>query len=173
LTAEYAAIPNEMRSVAEFFGEQFLRDVDETSFFANLAEIRGSCGDRAVLRAIHFFGDNERVARQTAALERGDFTGFLDEIRKSGRSSALYLQNVFSGANPKEQGVSLALALSEKLLAAKGGAWRVHGGGFAGTIQAFVPSNMIDEYVTAMEAVFGAGACHLLSIRPVGGIEIT
>lgn len=172
LTGEYAAIPSEMRLVAEQFGKRFLREVDEGAFWARLPAVRERCGDRAALRAIHFFGDNSRAAAQAAALRRGDFPAFLALVTESGRSSAVNLQNVFACSEPQDQGLSIALAVSETLLAGRG-AWRVHGGGFAGTIQAFVPLELVEEYRDRMESLFGQGACHLLSIRPVGGAELT
>ena len=125
-----------------------------------------------LLRAFHFYGDNARVPRQVAALRAGDFETFKALVIESGRSSFMYLQNVYTCKNPDEQGLSLALAMSEHLLAGRG-AWRVHGGGFAGTIQSFVPDDLLEAYRERMESVFGAGSCHVLSIRPVGGVEIT
>lgn len=172
LTHEYAAIPVDMGLVAAYFGKQLLREVDSDMFFAKLAAVRQSCGDRAVLRAIHFFADNERVRRQTQALREGDIAQFLQLVVASGRSSQSCLQNVFACSDPQHQGLSLALALSERMLAGDG-AWRVHGGGFAGTIQAFVPNTEVDEYVALMERVFGANCCYRLSVRPCGGVEIT
>lgn len=171
LTDEYAAVRKEMESVAEHLGKSVLREVDETEFMNNIADIRSACGDRAVLRAIHFYGDNARVDKQAAALKRGDFDSFKKYIIESGRSSYMYNQNVFSCKKSAEQPVSLALSLSEKLLDGCG-AWRVHGGGFAGTIQAFVPLDKLDEYKDLMEGVFGSGSCYILSVRPVGGIEL-
>ncbi|WP_312645219.1 galactokinase family protein [Hydrogenoanaerobacterium sp.] len=171
LTGDYADIPAEMKQVAALCGKQVLREVDEKVFYENLPKIRKEAGDRAALRAIHFFGDNERAKEEADALKAGDFETFKKIIIASGQSSFNYLQNVFTTKNPSEQGISLALAISEKLLAGKG-AWRVHGGGFAGTIQAFVPIGMLDEYKAEMEKVFGADTCHVLSIRPVGGIKV-
>lgn len=171
LTDEYAAVRKEMESVAEHLGKNVLREVDETEFMNNIADIRSACGDRAVLRAIHFYGDNARVDKQAAALKCGDFDSFKKYIIESGRSSYMYNQNVFSCKKSAEQPVSLALSLSEKLLDGCG-AWRVHGGGFAGTIQAFVPLDKLDEYKDLMEGVFGSGSCYILSVRPVGGIEL-
>lgn len=171
LTGEYAAITVEMKSVARFFGRDYLREVDENEFYRRLPEIRNMLGDRPALRTMHFFGDNERVLRQTGALRDGDFVRFKELIIESGRSSYDMLQNVFAASAPNEQGLSVALALSERLLAGRG-AWRVHGGGFAGTIQAFVPDNILGEYRALMESVFGAGSCYELIIRPVGGVEV-
>lgn len=172
LTDDYAAAPAEMRSVARVFGKEVLRQVDPNLFYANLAKVRESCSDRAILRAFHFFGDNDRVPLERAALEKGDFQEFLRLIIESGRSSYMYLQNVYTCKNPAQQGLSLALAISERLLAGKG-AWRVHGGGFAGTIQCFVPDALLESYRETLESVFGPESCHVLSIRPVGGVHVT
>lgn len=171
LTGDYAVIPVEMKSVARLLGAEVLRDADEGEFWNRLGELRQKVGDRAVLRAMHFFSDNRTAQEEAALLKAGDFDGFKEKIIASGRSSATRLQNVFACSNPSEQGLSLALAVSEKLLAGKG-AWRVHGGGFAGTIQAFVPVEMLEEYRSAMEAVFGEGTCHVLSIRSAGGVQV-
>lgn len=171
LTGDYAAIPVEMKSVARLLGAEVLRDADEGEFWNRLGELRQKVGDRAVLRAMHFFSDNRTAQEEAALLKAGDFDGFKEKIIASGRSSATRLQNVFACSNPSEQGLSLALAVSEKLLAGKG-AWRVHGGGFAGTIQAFVPVEMLEEYRSAMEVVFGEGTCHVLSIRSAGGVQV-
>ena len=171
LTGDYAAIPVEMKSVARLLGAEVLRDADDGEFWNRLGELRQKVGDRAVLRAMHFFSDNRTAQEEAALLKAGDFDGFKEKIIASGRSSATRLQNVFACSNPSEQGLSLALAVSEKLLAGKG-AWRVHGGGFAGTIQAFVPVEMLEEYRSAMEAVFGEGTCHVLSIRSAGGVQV-
>ena len=171
LTYEYAAIRIEMESVARYFGKNVLREVDESEFKKNIPELRSELGDRAVLRAIHFFGDNSRVIKEVEALRNNDFESFKAYVIESGDSSYKYNQNVFAPKQADVQPVSVALALSEKIL--KGaGAWRVHGGGFAGTIQAFVPNGMLGEYKAEMEAVFGEGSCYVLSIRPVGGVEI-
>jgi len=168
LTEEYAAIPCEMKAAAAVFGKPYLREVAEEDFYAKIAEVRAAAGDRAVLRAIHFFADDKRVGRQVAALKNDDFYQFRELIIESGRSSDMYLQNVFAASHPQEQSVSIVLALCERLLAGKG-AWRVHGGGFAGTIQAFVPNYMLEEMKDTMEKAIGAGACHIMNIRPVGG----
>ena len=172
LTAEYAAIFDEMRRVSGFFGKQYLREVDEEAFYQRLPEARLVAGDRAVLRAIHFFNENALVPRMARALEEGDFPAFLEMSIRSGRSSFTCLQNVSAASNAQEQGVPVALALSEMLLAGRGGAWRVHGGGFAGTIQAFVPGALLPAYRERMSAVFGPDACHVLTIRPVGGVVV-
>lgn len=171
LTDDYAAIRGEMESVAELFGKKVLREVDEQEFKNNIPAVRKKVGDRAVLRAIHFFADNERVLNEVDALKKGDFEAFKSYILESGDSSYRYNQNVFSVKKPTEQPVSLALAISESILKGKG-AWRVHGGGFAGTIQAFVPNELLSDYKTAMEGIFGEDSCYVLIIRPVGGTEI-
>ncbi|MDD6736338.1 MAG: galactokinase family protein [Clostridiales bacterium] len=172
LTDEYAAIPAEMKRVAQFFGKDFLNDVKKDEFTANIKEVRKAIGDdRAVLRALHYFNETERAKMEASALKKGDFEEFLRLVRKSGLSSYMYLQNVYAASAPHEQAVSLALALCDELLGDRG-AYRVHGGGFAGTIQAFVPCDMLDEFKKGIEAVLGEGMCHVLSIRPVGGCEL-
>ena len=171
LTDEYAAVRKEMEAVAGFFGKSVLRDVNEAEFFANISAVRGAVSDRAVLRAMHFFADNARVVSEVAALNAGDFDAFKALVIESGNSSYMYNQNVFTCKNPASQPVSLALAISEKVLKGKG-AWRVHGGGFAGTIQAFVPTELVDTYTFAMKAVFGDDSCHILDIRAVGGTKL-
>ena len=171
LTDEYGFIRSEMESVAQYFGKSVLREVSEAEFYSEISEIRKKVGDRAVLRAMHFYADNARVEKEVAALRAGDFESFKQYILESGSSSYMYNQNVFSVKKPTEQPVSLALAVSERVLKGKG-AWRVHGGGFAGTIQAFVPLTLLDTYKSEMERIFGEGACYVLSIRPVGGTEI-
>ena len=169
LTDEYAAIPREMKAVAAVFGKSVLREVDEDAFFARLGEVRAAAGDRAALRAMHFFADNRRVAEQVAALRSGDFDAFLRLVNESGRSSWLYLQNVVPTGATAHQELAAALALAAKLLNGRG-ACRVHGGGFAGTIQAFVPLDLLESFRAGMEAALGEGSCHVLSIRPEGGI---
>ena len=171
LTDEYGAVPSDMKAVAKYFGKEVLRDVDKNDLFAKLGDIRKDISDRAALRALHFFGDNERAQLEAQALNNGDFEEFKRLVIESGNSSFMYNQNVYTCKNPTEQGLSLALAASENLLKGKG-AWRVHGGGFAGTIQAFVPNDMLNEYKTAMESIFGVGTCHILNIRPVGGTKV-
>lgn len=171
LTDEYAAIRLEMESVAAQFSKKVLREVDEKDFLAKIPELRKAVGDRAVLRAMHFYKDNERVLREVDALKKNDFEQFKKLVIESGDSSYMYNQNVFAVKQPEVQPVSIALALSEQVLDGKG-AWRVHGGGFAGTIQAFVPNELLEEYKTTLEAVFGEGSCYVLAIRPVGGAEI-
>ncbi len=172
LTGEYAAVPVEMKSVAAEFGKSVLREVDEAEFMKKLPELRGKVSDRAILRAIHFFDDNRGVDKEVAALKAGDFETFKQLVIASGRSSAMHLQNVFAVVNPAEQGVTLALAVIEKLLDGKG-AYRVHGGGFAGTVQAYVPLDMLDSFKKDIEAVFGEGACYVLSVRSAGGTKVT
>lgn len=171
LTPEYAAVPEEMTAAARLFGKEVLRDVPETIFFENLSMIRSKIGDRAVLRGAHFYADNRRAQLQASALRKGDFDAFCRISRESGRSSFEYLQNVYSGGTPKNQGMSVALMLAEWILGQKG-AFRVHGGGFAGTIQAFVPNSMAEQFTSGMEAVFGSGTCHVLKIRPAGGLVL-
>lgn len=172
LTNEYAAVTSEMRDISGFFGEEYLRKVDEEQFYFKISELRLLFGDRAVLRAIHFFEDNARAVEESEALKNGDFDTFLKIVNESGRSSFMKLQNVYSTANVAEQGLTLALAISGKVLRDRG-ACRVHGGGFGGTIQAFVPNDLLDEYKTAIERVFGEGSCYVLKIRPVGGTKIS
>ncbi|MDD2955819.1 MAG: galactokinase family protein [Oscillospiraceae bacterium] len=167
LTEEYAAIPAEMGAVAACFGCQTLRQVSQQQFWAGLSRIRETAGDRAALRAIHFYGDDQRAIEEATALERGDFPAFLRLIKESGRSSFQYLQNVSVPGSSKRQEMALALALCEKLLGGKG-AFRVHGGGFAGAIQAFVPQEMLAEFCRGMEALCGPGSCRTLSVRPAG-----
>ncbi|MBE6886343.1 MAG: galactokinase [Ruminococcaceae bacterium] len=171
LTDEYAAIRTEMQQVAGLFGEEFLRPVSREALLDRIPEAREQFGDRAVLRALHFINDNQRVADQAAALRSGNTGEFLRLVSESGRSSFMYLQNVHASGATVHQEVSLALALSEELLAGKG-AFRIHGGGFAGTIQAFVPTGLVEHYRTGMEAVFGPGSCYILSVRAAGGCEV-
>ncbi len=170
LTEEYAAIPGEIQAVCAQFGKEVLTQIPEADFFAQIPALRKACGDRAVLRCIHFYQENARVPRQVEALEAGDFDAFLALIKESGYSSYMYLQNVIPAGYTQHQDVALALALCEKLLAGRG-AYRVHGGGFAGTVQAFVPMDMLESFRSGMDAVLGEGACHVLNIRPQGGVE--
>ncbi|MBE6773611.1 MAG: galactokinase [Ruminococcaceae bacterium] len=170
LTDDYAAVRREMESVAEFFGKKVLREVEKKDVIANAAALSEKLGERAVLRALHFFGENEKVIAQTDALLRNDFEAFKKLIIASGRSSYMYNQNVYTCKNPTNQPLSLALCISEQLLSGKG-AWRVHGGGFAGTIQAFVPDEFVKEYTDALRSVFGDDSCYVLSIRK-GGTRI-
>ena len=171
LTDEYAAIPQEMRSVARCFGKEVLREVNEAEFYAQLKQVREQTGDRAVLRAMHFFDENRRVLEQVQALKNGDFEGFLAGVRASGRSSWMLLQNIIPLGSTAHQQMALAQALCEKLLDGRG-ACRVHGGGFAGTILAFVPDEMLEQFRSGAEAVLGAGSCHVLSIRQTGGTRL-
>ncbi|MCI8792365.1 MAG: galactokinase [Eubacterium sp.] len=171
LTDDYVSIPSEMKLVAAQFGKLVLREVDEEQFYQSLARLRTVCSDRSILRAAHFFGDNARVEREVEALDKKDFPSFLRLVRESGRSSAELLQNLYSTKKPIEQGIPLALMASKKLLEDRG-AFRVHGGGFAGTIQAFVPFMLIEDYKKAMEALFGEGCCYILNIRPEGGYQV-
>ncbi len=168
LTAEYASIPQEMKEVAAFFGKDVLHQVEEQQVFQNLPAIRKAAGDRAVLRALHFYADDKRVEQETAALEEGRFEDFLALVRESGISSWTLLQNVAVTGAVREQAMAVALAATEHLLSGRG-ACRVHGGGFAGTIQAFVPLDMLDSFRSGIEAALLPGCCHVLSIRPVGG----
>ncbi len=167
LTDDYAAIRFEMESVAAFLGKKVLREVTKEDVLKNAASISEKLGERAVLRAFHYFGENEKVVAQKKALLLGDFDAFKQLIIASGRSSYMYNQNVFTVKEPTNQPLSLALCVSEQLLSGKG-AWRVHGGGFAGTIQAFVPDNMVEEYTSALKAIFGDDSCYVLSVRKGG-----
>ena len=171
LTDEYAAITTELKAVCRVFGKEYLRDVDEAAFYENIAAVRKAAGDRAVLRAIHIFEENKRVEKQTAALLDGDFESFLKLVTESGHSSWLYLQNVVPAGRTAQQEVAYALAVARQLLGSRG-ACRVHGGGFAGTIQAFVPGDMVDSFRTGMESALGAGSCHMMSIRKEGGVLV-
>ena len=171
LTEEYAAITEELKGISGYFGKEVLRQVEEQAFYDAMPTLRNQFGDRAVLRAIHFFKENARVGRQVAALEQGDFDTYLALMTESGQSSYMYLQNVIPAGATTHQEVGLALALCGKLLDGRGG-YRVHGGGFAGTVQAFVPVDMLEEFQKGMDAVFGDGACHVLAIRPEGGVEM-
>lgn len=171
LTDDYAAIVEEMNSVAAYFGAHYLRDVTPEQFWADLAGVRGVTTDRAVLRAMHFFADNARVPEQAAALAEGRFEDFLEHVNSSGRSSIALLQNIYSVSTPQQQAVGVTIALAHKILAGRG-AVRVHGGGFAGTVQAYVPTDLVDEFRTQIDAVLGEGACATVRIRPVGGAVI-
>ncbi len=171
LTDDYADIPGEMGAVAAFFGKQVLREVPEEDFRASLPALREQCGDRAVLRALHYYDDDRKAVAEAQALEAGDFARFLDLVNASGLSSALHLQNTWSIADPRQQAIPVALAVGRELLAGAG-AIRVHGGGFAGTIQAFVPLDKLEHFKAGMERVLGPGTCHILHIRAVGGTEI-
>ena len=171
LTHEYASIIDEMKVVAAYFGARYLSEVQPARFWAELADVRAQAGDRAVLRAIHFFEDNARVPLQAAALREGRFADFLDCVTASGLSSATQLQNLYVASDPQQQAVGVTIAVAKHLLGGAG-AVRVHGGGFAGTVQAYVPEAQVAEFAAAMDTVLGAGSCHVLSIRPVGGAVI-
>ena len=171
LTDEYAAITQELKAVCAHFGKDVLTQIEEADFFAAIPQLREKCGDRAVLRAVHFYQENARVPKQVAALEQGDFDTFLKLIKESGYSSYMYLQNVIPAGYKQHQDVALALAMCEHFLQGKG-AYRVHGGGFAGTVQAFVPFEILDAFRAGIDGVLGEGACHVLSIRPQGGVEM-
>lgn len=171
LTDEYAAIPNEIKAVCSYFGKEVLTQINEEEFFAVISVLREKYGDRAVLRAIHFYKENARVPKQVAALEQGDFDTFLKLIKESGYSSYMYLQNVIPAGYKEHQDVALVLAMCEHFLNGRG-AYRVHGGGFAGTVQAFVPFDILDSFVTGMDGFLGTGSCHVLTIRFHGGVEM-
>ena len=171
LTDEYAAIPGELKQVCAYFGKEVLTQIPEADFFTAIPALRKICPDRAVLRAIHVYQDNARVPRQVAALRRGDFAAFLALVRQSGYSSYMYLQNVIPAGYVEHQDVAVSLALCEHYLQGKG-AYRVHGGGFAGTVQAFVPFELLESFRAGIDAALGEGACHVLSIRPQGGVEM-
>ncbi|MDD6678537.1 MAG: galactokinase family protein [Firmicutes bacterium] len=171
LTEEYAAIPGELKQVCAFFGKEFLRQIPEADFFTALPGLRHRVSDRAILRAIHFYQENTRVKKQEQALREGDFGTFLRLVTESGRSSWMYLQNITPAGATEHQDVAVALALCDTLLQGRG-AYRVHGGGFAGTVQAFVPLNMLDAFKSGIERVLGEESCHVLSIRPQGGIRV-
>lgn len=171
LTDEYAAVPGEIKAVAAYLGKEVLTQIEESEFYAKIPELRKACGDRAVMRCIHFYQENARVPQQVAALKAGEFDKFLELVKQSGHSSYMYLQNVIPAGYKAHQDVAVALGLAEHYLKGRG-AYRVHGGGFAGTIQAFVPYDMLDEFVSGMDASLGEGACHVLSIRPQGGVEM-
>lgn len=171
LTHEYAAVTDEMRAVCHELGVNYLRETSHEALLEKIADIRKKCGDRAVLRALHFFDENLRVGGQVAALTVGDLKHFFDMVKASGHSSFEYLQNIYSNSDVRSQCMSVALALAQKVLDGDG-AYRVHGGGFGGTIQAFVPNGKVAAFTETMEKAFGEGCCHLLSIRPVGGVKV-
>ncbi len=171
LTDEYAAITLDMKSICRHFGKEVLTQIDEADFYKEIPALRKTCGDRAVLRAMHFYKENARVPEQVAALRAGDFDRFLRLVKESGFSSYMYLQNVIPAGYKSHQDVGLTLALCHNLLGERG-AFRVHGGGFAGTVQAFVPLDMLEAFRTGIDAVLGQGACHVLSIRPQGGVPV-
>lgn len=171
LTDDYAAVPAEMKSIASYFGKEVLSEVDEADFYGKVPELRKAMGDRAVMRAMHYYTDCRRVDQQVEALENNDFEKFLGLVSSSGHSSYMYLQNVDTYRDPAHQPVAVALAMARYYLAGRG-ARRVHGGGFAGTIQAFVPLDMVDEFRKGMDSVLGEGACRVTYIRPVGGCAL-
>lgn len=171
LTDEYAAIPGELKEICAHFGKKVLTEIPEADFYRELPALRKSCGDRAVLRAIHFYQENARVPQEVEALAAGDFEGFLALVKQSGYSSFMYLQNVIPAGYKEHQDVAVSLALCEHYLQGRG-AYRVHGGGFAGTVQAFVPFDLLPAFKSGIDAALGDGACHVLSIRPQGGVEM-
>lgn len=171
LTDEYAAIPMEMKKVANYFGKEFLREVDEEDFFNDIAGARKACQDRAVLRAIHLFEENKRVDQEVKALNNSDFETFKKVVKESGDSSYKFLQNVYANCDVQNQSVSIGLAMSEKIIG-RNGVCRVHGGGFAGTIQAFVKDEFVTAYKTEIERVFGKGSCRVLKVRKYGGKKV-
>ena len=171
LTDEYAAIPGELKEICDCLGREVTTEIPEEEFYAAIPKLRETCGDRAVMRAMHEYNENRRVPEQVACLEKGDFEGFLSLIRESGFSSWMYLQNVIPAGYVRQQPVAVALGLCEHYLRGKG-AYRVHGGGFAGTVQAFVPFELLDSFRAGIDAALGEGACHVLSIRPQGGVEM-
>ena len=172
LTGEFAAIRHEMESVAACLGGKVLGQVKEQEFWTALPRLRRACGDRAVLRAVHYFEENARALAQRNALVSGDFNAFLQLILESGHASFALCQNVYCSTDVRHQGLSVALALSQTLLEGQGGAWRMQGGGFAGTVQAFVPGALTAKYHNAMEKVFGAGSCYLLRLREQGALRV-
>ena len=171
LTDEYAAVTQELKAICAHFGKEVTTEIPEEAFYAAIPVLRETCGDRAVMRAIHEYNENRRVVKQVAALESGDFDGFLKLTKESGYSSWMYLQNVIPAGYVKEQAMAIALGLCEHYLQGRG-AYRVHGGGFAGTVQAFVPHDILDQFKAGIDAALGEGACHILSIRPQGGVEM-
>ena len=170
LTDEYAAITLELKAICSHFGKDVLTQIPEADFYAAIPQLREKCGDRAVMRAYHFYNENARVPKQVEALKNGDFPTFLKLVRESGFSSWMYLQNVIPAGYKEHQDVAVSLALCAHYLGERG-AYRVHGGGFAGTVQAFVPTDLLETFRTGIDAVLGEGACHVLSIRPQGGVE--
>ena len=171
LTDDYVAIREEMKQVANYFDCEVLSEVDEKEFFSFVPNLRSFCSDRAIMRAMHFFGETKRAKEEANALKKEDINEFLSLVNESGISSGNLLQNLYSNKTPTEQAIPLAIAMSKSILKNRG-AVRVHGGGFAGTIQAFVPTEMVQEYKESIERIFGDGSCHQMKIRPVGGIEI-
>ena len=172
LTDDYASVPSEMKSVAALFGCTHLRQCNKADVIARTKEIREKCGDRAYMRALHFLNENERVDAMKTALKNNDLNTYFDGVLSSGASSFCYLQNVYTTKNVTEQGLSLALCLTDNFMKGKDGAFRVHGGGFAGTIQAYIPENFVEEYRALMNSVFGEGACLVLRVRQHGAIKV-
>ena len=172
LNADYASVPGEMKAVAREMGREVLRGLFYDDIVREIPRLREALGDRAVMRALHFIEENDRVAEQVRAIRRGDLDAFFDGVNASGNSSFKYLQNVYTSQNVAEQGLSLALCLTDHFLKGKRSAHRVHGGGFAGTIQAFVPTDDARDYKKLMDSVFGGGACHILSVRPAGAVKL-
>ena len=171
LTDEYAAVTLELKAICAHFGKEVTNEIPEEEFYAAIPVLREKCGDRAVMRAIHEYNENRRVTRQVACLESGDFEGFLKLTKESGYSSWMHLQNVIPAGYVKDQAMAVALGLCEHYLQGRG-AYRVHGGGFAGTVQAFVPYDILDQFKTGIDAALGEGACLVLNIRPQGGVEM-
>ena len=171
LTDDYAKIPEEMKRVADFFKKKVLREVEEQEFFAQIPGLRSILGDRPVLRALHFFGEEKRVEQQVEALEKGEFQKFLELVKESGNSSFKYLQNIYINRDEQNQAMSIALGASESILQ-NHGVSRVHGGGFAGTIQVFVENSYVEEYRKRIDQIFGRGSCHVLKVRQQGGIKV-
>jgi galactokinase len=169
LTDDYAAVRSEMEDVAKAMGKNVLREIEFDDFKKSIPNLKDKVNDRAILRAMHFFKENDRVDKAVESLENNDFDSFLNCITESGLSSFMYNQNVYSPMNPTEQKLSLALCITDDMLP---NGFRVHGGGFAGTIQAFVKNDCLDEYKNVMDSVFGDGSCHVLIIRPVGGTRV-
>lgn len=172
LTDEYAAVPAEMKQIASFFGKDRLCEIARSDVEGNITALRKEFGDRAVMRALHFFCENVRVEKQAACLENNDAPSFLALVKESGLSSFCYLQNVYSASDVKDQGTSLALCVSDTFLKDRGGASRIQGGGFAGTIEAFVPNEYAGEYKKVIENIFGEGSCHVLNVRRAGAVKI-
>ena len=172
LTDEYAAIPGELAELCQCFGKKYLREIPKAEFVQKISEIRGKVSDRAILRAFHIYRENDRVRQLVEALRWDDIEAFLDLIKESGRSSWMYLQNITPTGAVQHQEVAVALALCETYLKGQG-AFRVHGGGFAGTVQAFVPLDMLDSFKASIEEVLGENSCHVLNIRQQGGIRVS
>jgi len=173
LTDDYASIPGEMKSAAKFFNKEFCRDISMNDLLSNCKKLRTELGDRAILRAMHYIEENEKVVHQVAALRNNDFSKYLELVNKSGNSSFKWLQNIYSPKKVYEQGVSLALAITERYIEEiKEGACRVHGGGFAGTIQVYLPAELVEGYIKLIQSVFGKGSAKILSIRSKGAVYI-